>query len=79
VIRRIAALLIAAALLAGCNPTASVTPEASDQVIANAFNAQVSGVQVVGSGIVIRTLSDDADGGRHQRFSPRCSPPPAWR
>ncbi len=67
-IRRIAALLIAAALLAGCSPTTSAPSDASDQVIANAYDEQLSGVQVAGSGTVIRVLSDDSNGGRHQRF-----------
>lgn len=36
--------------------------------IASAFRDQRSGVPVTGSGVVIRILSDDNDGDRHQRF-----------
>jgi hypothetical protein len=36
--------------------------------IAGAFDAQQSGGQVAGEGVVTRILADDHDGGRHQRF-----------
>jgi cold shock CspA family protein len=47
-------------------PTSSSS--AADQVISNAYQAQQSGVQVGGEGVVQRVLSDDDDGSRHQRF-----------
>ncbi len=40
----------------------------SDDVIAGAYSNHESGVQVSGQGRVIRLLSDDNDGSRHQRF-----------
>ena len=39
-----------------------------DQVLAAAFDGKRSGLQVEGRGDVVRLLSDDVDGGRHQRF-----------
>lgn len=47
-------------------PTASAS--ANDAVLANAFENQLSNVQVEGQGTVERVLSDDNEGGRHQRF-----------
>lgn len=41
---------------------------ATDSVIADAYNNHKSDLQVSGSGEVIRILSDDVDGSRHQRF-----------
>ena len=41
---------------------------ASDGVIGQAFANRESDVQVEGSGQVVRVLSDDVDGDRHQRF-----------
>jgi hypothetical protein len=40
----------------------------SEKILENAFNNHESGLQVTGNGIVIKTLSDDLDGSRHQRF-----------
>lgn len=52
--------------------TAPVSPaqtgSAADQALRNAFDSRRSGVQVQGEGVVTRTLSDDLDGSRHQRF-----------
>jgi cold shock CspA family protein len=39
-----------------------------DDVLRRAFSQQSSNVQVQGSGVVERVLSDDSDGSRHQRF-----------
>ena len=39
-----------------------------DAAIASAFRDQRSGVQVASEGVVTRVLTDDNDGGRHQRF-----------
>lgn len=38
------------------------------EAIDAAYRNQASNVQVSGSGLVIRVLSDDKDGSRHQRF-----------
>lgn len=46
-------------------PTAS---HAGDSAIARAFASRSSDVQVEGEGTVIRVLSDDLNGSRHQRF-----------
>ena len=50
------------------NQAADVGTEPSAQAIAAAFQARQSGVQVRGSGTVVRVLSDDNSGSRHQRF-----------
>jgi hypothetical protein len=39
-----------------------------DSSISRAFKDKKSNVQVEGEGVVIRLLSDDLDGSRHQRF-----------
>ena len=44
------------------------TATASDSAIAEAYESRKSNLTVSGSGEVIRVLSDDIDGGRHQRF-----------
>ena len=44
------------------------TLSASDEALARAFEQRTSSVQVEGRGVVQRVLSDDNDGGRHQRF-----------
>ena len=41
---------------------------ANDSVLAQAFEEKQSGLQIQGEGIVIRLLSDDTKGSRHQRF-----------
>ena len=45
-----------------------VGAEPSAQVLASAFEDRQSGIQVRGTGTVVRVLSDDNDGSRHQRF-----------
>ncbi|MEH6357905.1 MAG: DUF3465 domain-containing protein [Pseudomonadales bacterium] len=40
----------------------------SDAVIQQAFQNSRSNLQVTGSGVVVRTLPDDTDGKRHQKF-----------
>jgi len=40
----------------------------ADSVLQNAYANGQSDVQVEGSGTVVKTLSDDLDGSRHQRF-----------
>lgn len=51
---------------ASAAPAASAS--ANEVIIANAFDKQISNIQVEGQGIVARVLPDDNDGGRHQRF-----------
>ena len=46
----------------------SVTAEESDAVIRSLYAERRSDVQVQGTGTVVRILSDDTDGDRHQRF-----------
>ena len=41
---------------------------ATDSAIAQAFENRKNGILAEGSGEVIRILSDDVDGDRHQRF-----------
>lgn len=40
----------------------------ADSVFAQAFQNRLSDLQVSGTGTVVRTLSDDNEGSRHQRF-----------
>ena len=40
----------------------------SDELLARAFEQRLSNIQVEGQGVVLRLLSDDNDGRRHQRF-----------
>jgi hypothetical protein len=49
-------------------PPAQASSAASDQAIATAFQAQQSGLQIGGEGVVDRVLADDNNGSRHQRF-----------
>jgi membrane protein implicated in regulation of membrane protease activity len=39
-----------------------------DAALARAFEQRASNIQVEGQGVVLRVLSDDNDGSRHQRF-----------
>jgi len=48
------------------NTTSAVSD--SDQVLGRAFDHHESALQVEGTGTVVRILSDDTDGSRHQRF-----------
>ncbi len=50
------------------NQSLSSSSSAADKAISSAYQAQQSGVQVGGEGVVDRVLSDDDDGSRHQRF-----------
>lgn len=49
-------------------PSANVELSTSDKDLQNFFENKISGVQVGGSGKVIRILPDDNQGSRHQRF-----------
>ena len=46
----------------------SAQAQASDELIQQAYRNHQSDVQVKGKGTVIKTLSDDLKGSRHQRF-----------
>jgi hypothetical protein len=66
-------LLIVAALYVGWDhlkgsSDAAFVSSAGNEVLASAFRDQRSGLQVSGTGVVDRVLSDDNDGSRHQRF-----------
>lgn len=39
-----------------------------DQVFADAYEQREGGIQVSGAGTVVRILTDDEEGSRHQRF-----------
>ena len=76
-IRWMTALIAAALVLTGaaCAPVTLIDPSpASEQVINSdatielAYEQRRHDVQVAGSGTVVRTLADDHDGSRHQRF-----------
>ena len=50
------------------SPATERRTESSDDTIARAFENRTSNLQVKGAGRVIRLLSDDMSGSRHQRF-----------
>ena len=69
------AILLAAAVLVatGCGSSAdggvaSPSVASGDAALARAFDDHASGIQVEGSGTVVRLLADDQQGDRHQRF-----------
>lgn len=68
--RMLAVLVSAVLLLPGCAlSTTDQEPSASaERALADAYRERRSGMQVSGEGVVIRVLSDDNDGSRHQRF-----------
>ena len=75
--KKILILLVAVALMYGLDlvqeqgtsiPETSSSSQDSTGLIEAAFNNQQSDVQVKGQGRVVRILSDDNDGSRHQRF-----------
>ena len=49
-------------------PDSSTASPGSSKIIEAAFNNRQSDLQVQGQGTVVRVLSDDVDGSRHQRF-----------
>lgn len=55
------------------NTSDSRPPQLSDSDIARAFEQRLTAYQVQGSGSVLRVLSDDNEGSRHQRFVLRLS------
>ena len=60
-------LAVAACGSAG-GPSATSSVGTGDAALATAFRDHKSGVEVEGAGSVVRLLSDDVEGGRHQRF-----------
>src|SRR5512137_839861 len=60
-------LIVDVLLLTGCSSIQTKSSSA-DQDIADAFANQQSGLAVSDLGVVDRVLSDDTEGGRHQRF-----------
>ena len=76
--RRAKAVLIAAAvavfpfIFVACGSPSPATEQRTaplvDDPIGRAFASRTSNVQVPGEGKVIRVLTDDLDGSRHQRF-----------
>jgi hypothetical protein len=49
-------------------PGLSPWSQPAQTALYDAFTGQQSNLQVSGTGIVVKTLSDDRDGARHQRF-----------
>jgi len=50
------------------NITTQVTTDNSSNILGKTFKSRKSNIQVRGEGIVIKILSDDTEGSRHQRF-----------
>lgn len=66
---QIVALFVCALTWAGCvAPAQEQVTFVDDGALARAFKNRTSNVQVEGEGVVTRTLADDRDGSRHQRF-----------
>ena len=64
--KRLFILFFIVLVTTGCSPSHS---DAGDtQQIANAYQNNISNLQVKGLGTVIRILSDDTNGSQHQRF-----------
>ncbi|MGD9160094.1 MAG: DUF3465 domain-containing protein [Desulfobacteraceae bacterium] len=70
-------VIIASLIYAGIRHSNNNSPDSTfsnseistnDQFLEDAFNNEESGIQVRGSGRVIRILSDDNEGSRHQKF-----------
>jgi len=66
-------ILVAVVAYAGWNRFDAVDSvgnlhSAGEDIFASAFRDHTSGIQVTGTGIVVKMLPDDNDGSRHQRF-----------
>ena len=70
-------IIIAGLIYAGARHSNNKSPESnfsnseistSDRLLKDAFNNEESGIQVRGSGRVIRILPNDDEGSRHQKF-----------
>jgi Protein of unknown function (DUF3465) len=46
----------------------AASPDAGESTIVSAFRERASGIQVSGTGVATKILSDDNKGSRHQRF-----------
>ena len=76
--RLIFALALTLAAICGCSGSlepvstaaaaSSTSPATSDAIFARAFKDRATHLQVQGHGTVIKLLSDDNEGSRHQRF-----------
>jgi Protein of unknown function (DUF3465) len=58
----------AATELADVGSPRSIAVAAQEDALATAYERRESNVQVEGAGVVVRVLSDDNDGSKHQRF-----------
>jgi hypothetical protein len=72
-IYKLLSIVLVASLSGGCAVPVVSAPSSSlytknNDVLRDAFNQRQSNLQVQGQGTVIRILSDDLDGSRHQRF-----------
>ena len=61
-------LLLLSVILCSLSSCAGQAQLVHDDTIGRAFASGTSDIQVEGEGTVIRLLSDDLDGSRHQRF-----------
>lgn len=69
VLALLALALVSPALGAGgCSSAAGDDVAFGDGALGRAFEERARDLPVEGSGTVVRILSDDTDGGRHQRF-----------
>ena len=78
IIQRLLATTLIVFLTTACEPTQSnsnipeaaqsETVERSEKLLQEAFKEQKNDLQVEGQGKVIKLLSDDLDGSKHQRF-----------
>lgn len=61
-------LLVLVALFAFTQESLLLYAKQTDSIITNAFSNQRSKLEVTGEGTVVKLLSDDNIGGRHQKF-----------
>ena len=76
--QKLMAITLVVFLATACNPpqsnsnipasTQSETVDSSEKLLQEAFKEQKYNLQVEGQGKVIKLLSDDLDGSKHQRF-----------
>lgn len=67
-------LFIVAVIISATAGQKTVTETDFVQILQNAYDNQLSDIQVQGHGVVTRLLSDDLIGDKHQRFILRVSP-----
>lgn len=67
-------LLMITAILSGIAAQTPEPPKDFVAILQNAFDNQLSDIQVQGEGAVTRLLPDDLEGDKHQRFILRVSP-----